>query len=899
MPNWRPALTAAPGLNGGLMVTLLPDLEHVIGQQPPVAELPARDAQRRFQLVFRRLLGVFARPEHPLALFLDDLQWLDAATLDFLEDLLTQPDLQHLLLIGAYRDDEVTPTHPLMQRLTAIRQAGGRVQVIVLKPLGLEEVNRIVAGALHCGSARPLARLVHAKTAGNPFFAIQFLTALAEEGLLTFSRETARWTWDLRRIRAKGYTDNVVDLLLDKLRRLPATTQAVLKRLACLGNSAPIATLAIVQSGSEDALHATLRAAIRAGLLFRQEGAYKFLHDRVREAAFALIPDGERAAAHLTIGRRLAARTPPAAIEESIFEIVGQLNYGTALISSGKERERLAELNLIAGRRAKSSTAYSSALTYLTAGAAMLPEDAWERRHDLAFALELHRAECEFLTGALLEAEARLAELADRAANPSELATFTRLRVDLFMTLGRSDRAVAVGLDCLRRFNVNWSAHPTKKEVEDEYALLWRQLGDRPIEALLDLPRMVDPVACATMDVVASLVTPALWTDENLRCLVIGRMGNLSLEHGNSEVSGYAFTAVGNVLGLYFGDYRAGFRFGQLGLDFVEQPGMDRLKSRVYLAFGNLAKPSVRHARTRRPVARYAFETAQQVGDLTYAGISCNNLLTQLLASGAPLAEIHQEAKAGLDFARRARFGVVVNLITAQLGLVRTLRGLTPVFGCFDDDGFEEGQFEQRLAAEPSLGIAAWVYWIRKLQARILANDHVGAVAAATKAERLLWMSPAIFERADYHFYAALALITLGEVASDGESAQYQEGLAVHHRQLQAWAEHCPENFASRAALVGAEIARLEGRELDAERLYEQAIRSARSNALLHNEAIAHERASAFYRARGFDEIAALYLQNARHSYLRLGSRWKGVATRRDVPKAQDRRRHGRSHREN
>jgi predicted ATPase len=210
------------------------------------------------------------------------------------------------------------------------------------------------------------------------------------------------------------------------------------------------------------------------------------------------------------------------------------------------------------------------------------------------------------------------------------------------MTLGRSDRAVAVGLDCLRRFNVTWSAHPTKKEVEDEYARLWRQLGDRPIEGLLDLPRMVDPVACATTVVVASLVTPALWTDENLRCLVIGRMVNLSLEHGNSDASGYAYTAVGNVLGLYFGDYKAGIRFGQLGLDFVEQPGMDRLKARVYLAFGNLAKPPVRHARTGRPLARYAFEAAQQVGDLTYAGISCNNVLTQLLASGAPLAEVHQ-----------------------------------------------------------------------------------------------------------------------------------------------------------------------------------------------------------------------------------------------------------------
>jgi PAS domain S-box-containing protein len=870
--SWRAALTAALGMNGALMVTLLPELEHIIGPQPPVAELPPRDAQRRFQLVLRRLLSVFARAEHPLALFLDDLQWVDAATLDLLEDLITQPDLQHLLLICAYRDDEVTPAHPLMQRLTAIRQAGGRVQAIVLKPLGLEEVNRIVSEALHCGSARRLARHVHGKTFGNPFFAIQFLTALAEEGLLSFDREAVRWTWDLKRIRAKGYTDNVVDLLLGKLRRLPATTQAILKRLACLGNSAPVATLTLVQGGSEEPLHATLRAAVRAGLVFRQEGAYKFLHDRVREAAYALIPQGKRAATHLTIGRRLVASAPPSAVEESIFEIVGQLNRGSALISSGKERERLAELNLIAGRRAKSSTAYSSALTYLSAGTTLLPEDAWERYHDLAFALELHRAECEFLTGALVEAEGHLTELVDRVATPSELATLTRLRVDLFMTLGRSDRAVMVALDCLRCFNVTWSAHPTKQEVENEYAMLWRQLGDRPIEALLDLPRMVDPVACATMDVVASLVTPALWTDENLRCLVIGRMGNLSLEHGNSEASGYAFTAVGNVLGLYFGDYKAGFRFAQLGLDFVEQPGMDRLKSRVYLAFGNLAKPSVRHARTSRPVARYAFETAQWVGDLTYAGISCNNLLTQLLASGAPLVEVHQEAEAGLDFARRSRFGIVVSLITAQLGLIRTLRGLTPVFGCFNDEGFEEARFEQQLAAEPSLGIAAFMYWIRKLQARILANDHVAAIGAATKAERLLWMSPVIFERADYHQCAALALIALCEAASDAKSAQHQEGLAAHHRQLQEWAEHCPENFASRAALIGAEIARLNGRELDAERLYDQAIRSARDNGLVHNEALAYEMAARFYAARGFETNSHAHLQNARHHYLRWGA---------------------------
>ena len=720
---WRDALAAALSPNGALMVALLPDLELLIGPQPPAPELPPRDAQRRFQLVFRRLLGVFVRPEHPLALFLDDLQWLDAATLDLLEDLLTQPDLHHLLLIGAYRDDEVAPTHPLMLRLAAIRQAGGRVKEIVLKPLGLENVSRIVADALRSDRAGPLARLVHQKTGGNPFFAIQFLTALAEEGLLVFDRDAARWTWDVGRIRAKGYTDNVADLMLGKLRRLPAATRAVLKQLSCLGSSAPIATLTLIQSRSEDALHATLEAAVRSRLLLRQEGAYRFLHDRVREAAYALIPEGERAAAHLAIGRRLVAHTQPDAVEESVFEIVGQLNRGASLISSVKERERLAELNLIAGRRAKSSIAYSSALTYLAAGASLLPADAWKRRHDLAFALELSRAECEFLTGALAEAEARLAELADRAAGHSELARLTRLQVDLFMTLGRSDRAVAVGLECLRRFGIAWSPHPTEDKVRDEYARLWRRLGDRSIEALIDLPPMADPVARGAIEVLTSLVTPALFTDQNLRCLGIGRMGNLSLEHGNSDASCYAYTAVGNVLALTFGDYQAGFRFSQLGLDLADQPGMEPLRARVYLAFGNLAKPSARHALTGRPLASHAFDIAQQAGDLTYAAISRNNLLTQLLASGAPLAEVQREAEAGLDFARRARFVLVAALITSQLALIRTLRGQTPVFGSFNDEGFDEQQFEKQLEGEPSLGIAAWIYWIRKLQARILAND--------------------------------------------------------------------------------------------------------------------------------------------------------------------------------
>ena len=401
---------------------------------------------------------------------------------------------------------------------------------------------------------------------------------------------------------------------------------------------------------------------------------------------------------------------------------------------------------------------------------------------------------------------------------------------------------------------------------------MWRQLGDRPIEALLDLPRMTDPVAGATLDVLTSLVTPALFTDENLRCLVIGRMGNLNLEHGNSDTSCYTYTAVGNVLGLYFGDYHRGFRFAQLGLDQVEQHGTDRLKARVYLAFGNLAKAPIRHAPASRPLARHAFETAQRAGDLTYAAFSCNNILTQLLASGDPLSEVQRDAEAGLDFARQARFSVVVDLITAQLRLVRTLRGLTPAFGCFDDAEFNEGRFEKQIESESSFGIVACLYWIRKLQALVLAGDPAAALAASTKAERLLWMSPAIFERADYHFYSALALAALCDGASADDRTHHRQGLVGHHRHLEEWADHSAENFASRAALIGAEIARLEDRVVDAEHLYEKAIQSAQAHALVHDEAIAYERAAAFYKTRGFDRFAMLYLRSARRCYLRWGA---------------------------
>ncbi|WOH56845.1 AAA family ATPase [Bradyrhizobium sp. BWC-3-1] len=871
--RWRDRIREALGPNGQLMVDLVPELKLIIGDQLPVPELPPKDAQSRFQLVFRRFIGAFTR-EHPLALFLDDLQWLDAATLDLVADLLTHPGVNNLLLIGAYRDNEVAAAHPLMRRLDAMHQAGATLLSIVLAPLTRENLEQLIADSLRCepGHACPLAGLVKEKTAGNPFFAIQFLSALFEEGLLIFDQIEGQWHWDLNRIHAKGYTDNVVDLMVGKLNRLPTETQKALQQLACLGNSADFAMLRMVYQDSSEELHGQLWEAVRTGLIFRIENSYTFLHDRVQEAAYSLIPQQLRAAAHLRIGMQMASHTSPDKLEEEIFEIANQLNRGSHLITSIAERERIVELNLIAGRRAKISTAYASALRYLHAGRGLMMDDAWNRNYDLVFSIEYLLAECELLTADMSSAESRLSVLVERAKSAHDIALVTRLRLTLYDFLGRSDRGVEVFIEYERGHGNHWSPHPTDEEVSREYDQIWSLVGTRKIEQLADLPLITNPDVLDVLDVFNAIVMPAMFTDENLHALVVCRMVRLSLEHGNSDASCFAYVSLSMLAGPHFGDYEAGFQLGKLGYDLVEKHGLHRAQARVYLRFGNCIMPWRQHVKTGRQLLRRAFDAASGIGDLTFAAYSYHYMLTNLLASGDSLADVQREAETGLEFASKVVFGIVIHVLTAQLAFVRTLRGLTTKFGSLSDGHFDETQFELQSSRNPMWALAECRYWIRKLQARFLAGDCSSAIEASLNAGRLLWTSHSFFEVAEYHFYGALARAAAFDSASEGSRQQHFEALADHYRQLAIWADNCPENFENRAALVRAEIARIEGRELEAMRLYEQAIRSAGDHGFVHNEAVAYEAAARFYHTRGSETSAGAHLRKARDCYLRWGA---------------------------
>jgi len=872
--SWRSAILEALEPNARLMTDLIPELKLVIGDQPPVPGLEPQQAQSRFQLVFRRFIDVFARPEHPLALFLDDLQWLDAATLDLMEDLLTRSDLHHLMLIGAYRDNEVDATHALARKLQAIKKAGGKIEAITLAPLTPEHLGELTADALRCDLQRalPLAQLAHEKTAGNPFFAIQFLYALAEEGLLRFDHDALSWRWDLDSIHAKGYTDNVVDLMVGKLTRLPAETQQALQQLACLGNGTAVATLPAILGTVEEQAHSALSPAVSQELIVRREGRYRFIHDRMQEAAYSLIPEALRAEAHLRIGKLLLTQTPPEEREEAIFDIVNQLNRGIALITEQGEREQLAELNLIAGKRAKGSTAYASALAYLDTGAALLTEECWVRRHELMFALGLNLAECQFLTGALTEAEKGLEALAAHAATTVERASVACLQIDLYTTLDQSGRAATIGLAFLGHRGIEWAAHPTEEEARRGYEQVWSEVGSRAIETLIDLPMMSDPASLATLNVLIKIATPALFTDNNLYILVVCRAVYLSLNRGNCDASCFAYVMLARIAGPRFGDYKTGFRFAKLGYDLVERHGLKRFEAMTYHCFANFAVRWMKHVSACFDPLRHAFEAANRVGDLMSAAYTRNNLNSNLLFAGEPLPEVQREAELGIAFPDKARFSLIVHVIATQLALIRTLRGLTPRAGCFDDGEFEELRTEQHLSRKPALVVAACWYWIRKLQARYLFGDYATAMDASSKAQQLLFTSTSFFEEAEYHFYSALVRAAYSDSAPPDERRQHRDALAAHQWQLRVWAENCPENFENRAALVGAEIARLEGRDADAMRLYEQAIRSARTNGFVNNEALAYEVAARFYAARGFEEFARLYLRNARYGYLRWGA---------------------------
>ena len=875
---WREELRQALGPQGRLVTELLPELELIVGPQPPVAPLPPIEAQPRFHAIFERFLGVLARKAHPVVLFLDDLQWSDLASLRLLEYLLLQPETHHLLVVGAYRDNEVDAGHPLPATLHRLKAAGCRTTELALRPLGPEHMAELVANAVYLPveEARPLANVVEEKAGGNPFFAIQLLTVLEEERLLRFDPGERRWTWDLSRIREKEYTDNVVDLVISRIGRLPQRCRDSLRLAACIGNSTDLETLAAVSEESIDELRQDLVPALQEGLVLRSGTNVRFLHDRVQQAAYELVPKDQRESIHLRIGRLLLRATPPDKLDEQIFSITNQLNRGRRLLEPS-EKSRVAELTLAAGRKAMAAAAFGAASSHFATGAGLLRSEAWQDRYELAFPLHLGWAQGAFLSGDRDAARRVLALLRGRARDARDVASVAVAEIYLHIVRDELLEAIEVALACLRTFGIEWHLRPTEEDVRREYEAFRGSLGDTPIPDLAGLPPMENEEALAITSIIAAVAVAVLCTDRGLLAVIACRSVALCIRFGNSDSAGTNYLWLGMILADVFGRYQDAYDLGRLGRQLVDRRGLEGHMARAYLlsAFTNQWREPLAAGAA---LARRAFDGAVRVGDITYACYVRWDVISLLLAMGTPLEEVRRECVAAQAYVEKVEYPLVSAVVTSQLRLTLSLQGETSGLSSFSGDGFDERAFEAHLESKlPAMTLAICCHNLRKLQASFFAGDWDGALAAARRAEELLWSAPSFTEVPEFHFFHALTLAA--SVRRPPAETQLLDALKAVQERFRIWAEGCPSNFGHKHALVSAEIARLEGRTAEATQLYEQAIVTARAGGFLQNEAIAFELASRFYRERGFMPIADLYLRDARSRYLA----WGAIGKVRDI----------------
>jgi predicted ATPase/signal transduction histidine kinase len=867
---WRRKIAAALGSRGQLIVELIPQLELLLGPQPPVPELPLRETEHRLQFNLSKFLAVFAERDSPLTLFLDDLQWADSSTLKLLVSLAQDPSMHYFFLIGAYRNNEVSPSHPLRLAIDLIQQSHPMISDISLSPLSEADTNELLADTFHCSPehTKSLTRLIHEKTAGNPFFMVQLLMTLVQQNQIFFDSKDEIWKWEIQRIEALEHSDNVVDWMVEKLKRLPRDSQEALMVGACLGDQFDVETLHFSLQFDPQPL---LKIALEEGLLFQFDSTYRFRHDRVRDAAYSLIPSQHRSQFHLRVGRQLAARLKAPEMSNRLFEIANQFNQGIALISEPSERLQVAEINLRAGKKAKMSGASLSACFYLSSGMALLDDSYWEDHYRLIYDLHLERAYCELVLGHFGEVESLIKTLLQRARSNIDQADVYSLQIMVHVIKSENPEAVSCGLKALRLFGLEIPIQPAPEEVIAEEEKFWRNLGDRTVESLIHLPLMTNPEAKALLKIFSALGPPVGYTNNiHLGNLLICHMANISLQYGISGYSAISFAFFGSGFVQSLHRYSEAYQFNLLACNLVEKYGFLAEKAQVYFLMEVTALWCQPIAKAMEFIQE-SFRTAVEVGDLAVTCYSSYHILTDIVLQGSPLELAWRESEKALDIASKTGFRDMADIIRVEQRLIETLQGRTASFSSFDGDQFDEKSFEAQLTSG-RMNTMIGLYWVIKTQARFLAGDLSGAWEASQKVNDFLWSVGGHIQILDYHLYTALTLAGLFETASAEQRPHWLGLLAEHQNQLRLCAENYPPTFYDKYALVSAEIARLENKDIEALHWFEKAIECARNNGFIQNEALAHELAARFNLTCGFTTASAGHLQEAHQCYTRWGA---------------------------
>ncbi|WP_036486276.1 hybrid sensor histidine kinase/response regulator [Myxosarcina sp. GI1] len=879
LSRWRERLMTAVGVNGQVIVDVIPEIEAIIGKQAAVEELGAIETQNRFNLAFTNFIVACCQPEHPIVLFLDDLQWVDLATLKLIELITSEAKVNSLLLIGAYRDNEVDALHPLNVSLNKIRSTQTQISCIDLKPLDCDCLNILVADTLHQepNLVKPLAELILQKTSGNPFFVGEFIKTLYQEELIYFDYQQLQWQWNLQSIQAREITDNVVDLTIAKLRNFSLSTQNTIALAAFIGNEFDLPTLSLVAKKSLPETFADLVSALQAGLIIATSNLvaiatellitnFKFGHDRIQQAAYELIPAAEKPATYLKIGRLLWQNTPPDKLEERILDIVDRLNLGIELVTDKQERKKIVRLNFIAGKKAMSAAAYQAALDYLQTGINWLSINSWQSDRHLTYNLYLEAMKAAFSATKFERAEALGEIILKFAANVLEQIAVYELKILIYIARNQKSEAIETGLKALETLNI-------------PLAVWDGNLPQLPtLEELARMPEMEDRYKLKALDLIVSIVPPVHQSQPELYPRVALTMIELTLEFGKSPSAVKSLGTYALFLSTAVGDIETGYHAGRLAVSIQEQYRVKELEARVALLVNVFADPGKVHLQQTFDSIEQGIISGYQVGQLEMASYCIMGYIFHLFLANRSLKNIikqHQQyvelllkskQQHSIDFCRIWQQVALnfANSATDKLSLSGAAFDETKMLPVF-----EQANNHQLL----------FTFYLAKLILSYNFRDDRAAFVYAEKAALYAQAPFGLPMLTTFTFYQSLALLAQYCQCNSDEQTQILSSVEANLNKMQYWAKCCPENFLHQYYLVAAEKAQVLGENWQAAEHYQQALAAAKENGYLQQQALADELAGEFYLAHGMEKIAQTHLQDAHYIY----TLWQGTAKVEDL----------------
>ncbi|MEH2097408.1 trifunctional serine/threonine-protein kinase/ATP-binding protein/sensor histidine kinase [Nostoc sp.] len=895
--QWKTQILSTLGESGQVIIEVIPELERIIGKQPSVPELSGTAVQSRFNLLFQKFIQVFTTQEHPLVIFLDDLQWADSASLKLMHLLMSEASKSYLLVIGAYRDNEVSSAHPLMLTIEEMRQEGIKVSSIVLAALTQTDLNQLIADTLKYSTeqATAIANLVYQKTKGNPFFTNQFLKSLHEDGLITFASRTGDWQCNLAQIRALSFTEDIVEFVALQLQKLPQQTLDVLKLAACVGNQFDLETLAVVYEKSPAQTAADLWPALKDGLIlpngegytfFQDESVvmddltndngsinitYKFLHDRVQQAAHSLIPADRKSATHLKIGQLLLSNTPETEQELLIFEIVNQLNIGIELLASQSDRDRLAQLNLLAGKKAKSSTAYQVAIEYLTAGIRLLRCDCWQSQYELALTLHELAADAAYLSGEYEQMEQLAQTAIQETKTPLDRVSIYETKIQAYTAKNDVLGAIAIARQGMSQFGVIFPETPTLQDIQQALQETATLINGRDIAELVDLPLMVAADKLAVTRIVAN-VAPAVYIAEpNLFPLLILSQVQASIESGNAPFSAFCYACYGILLSGILQDIETADRVGNLALALTEKFNISDIKPTVFYVVGAFITYLKSPLKKSLQLMQEGYKIALETGNIYYVGFNTKDICQYSYFLGRELNSLEQEIQAYTRVLENFKQVTTLNYCRIFWQTVLNLQGLAENPCIMTGEALNETEFVTQLVQANEL-TGLHYFFLHKLILCYLFENLSQAVEIAAQAREYLVAGTGYATVPIFYFYDSLTALAEYSIATASRQKTLLERVTENQGKMQIWAHHAPMNYLHKFELVKAEECRVLGLMAQAVDLYDRAIAGAKINRYVQEEALANELAARFYLEWNKEAIAQIYLENAYYTYLSWGA---------------------------